>query len=203
MVIKVTKKQLHGDPLVATFDNCATPEECRKIIMSAEPNMKQAVVAGVKEGVESQGRTNSVMWMRSNFSATSTALCSRISQIVGLPIEVAESMQIIRYETDQEYRAHFDAFDKSTERGQRTMKNGGQRLYTALFYLNDNYEGGATHFPELDISVTPATGRLLVFGNCEKNSNIRTPKSLHAGRPVTSGVKWAFNLWFRERAISR
>ncbi len=203
MVTKVTKKELHSDPIVAVIDNCATPEECQIIIQSAETKMKRAVVAGGKAGVESEGRTNSVMWMPSNFSATSEALCRRISQVVGLPLGVAESMQIIRYEVNQEYRAHFDAFDKETERGQRTMKNGGQRLYTALFYLNDDYEGGATHFPKLDISVTPVTGRLLVFGNCEKNTNIRTPKSLHAGLPVTSGVKWAFNLWFRERAIKR
>ena len=203
MPIKVTRKLLHKDPVVATFDNCATVEECQAIIKSFDGSMERAVVSGDKKGIESKGRTNSVKWVPHNFSSTSKSLCSRISQIVGLPLNVAENMQVIKYEVDQEYRAHFDAFDEGTKRGLRNLKNGGQRLYTALFYLNDNYEGGATHFPKLDINVTPATGRCLVFGNCIKGTSERTPVSLHAGRPVTSGVKWAFNLWFRERTINR
>ena len=76
---------------------------------------------------------------------------------------------------------------------------GGQRLWTALVYLNDGFEGGETHFPRLDYSVKPRLGRLLVFQNTYRGSDIKHDLAEHAALPVISGEKYAFNLWFRER----
>ena len=39
---------------------------------------------------------------------------------------------------------------------------------------------------------------MLVFNNVYEGRNERHELSEHAGMPVIEGVKWAFNLWFRE-----
>ena len=71
-------------------------------------------------------------------------------------------------------------------------------MITALIYLNDVEDGGATYFPKLNISINPKKGNVLVFHNTISETTNINPRSLHAGMPVTSGEKWAANLWFRE-----
>ena len=121
----------------------------------------------------------------------------RIADIVGLPLENAESMQIIHYGPEQEYRPHFDAFNLSLARGQKAAQWGGQRLVTALVYLNKVEGGGATQFPKLGITVPASPGRMVIFHNTTEDISGPHPLSLHAGMPVEAGEKWAFNLWFR------
>ena len=44
-------------------------------------------------------------------------------------------------------------------------RDGGQRLFSAMVYLNTVERGGGTGFPELGLSVQPEPGRLLIFAN--------------------------------------
>ena len=53
-------------------------------------------------------------------------------------------------------------------------------------------------FKDLNISIAPKKGSLLVWKNVLSGTTKIHPESLHAGRPVTKGEKYAFNLWFRE-----
>ena len=68
-----------------------------------------------------------------------------------------EPLHILRYRPGQQYRPHHDAhaFAPLEKR----------RVATALLYLNDAYDGGETHFPELDITVRGQVGDLLIFHN--------------------------------------
>ena len=72
-------------------------------------------------------------------------------------------------------------------------------MVTALVYLNDVEKGGHTKFTKMDLSVEAKKGRILVFHNCEKGTNIVHNLSEHAGTPVLAGEKYAFNLWFRQQ----
>ena len=78
------------------------------------------------------------------------------------------------------------------------MKFGGQRLLTALVYLNTPEEGGSTAFPRMKTEVKAENGKLLVFENVYKNTVNKHHLSEHAGMPVIKGEKYIFNLWFRE-----
>jgi len=139
-----------------------------------------------------------VRWVPHDHSALTSAVAARASSLVGIPLPHAEKFQLINYGPSQEYQAHYDAFDPSMPRGQRNWVRGGQRLVTVLVYLNAVASGGHTSFSNLEVSVEPAPGKALVFYNCYPNTNRRHPLTLHAGDPVGSGEKWAFNLWFRE-----
>ena len=83
----------------------------------------------------------------------------RLCALAGVQSTRAESLQVIRYAVGQKYNAHFDAYDKSTVRGQRTTADGGNRMLTMLVYLRTAQQGGATEFPD---SGMPQGGPLMV-----------------------------------------
>src|SRR3546814_1859419 len=82
------------------------------------------------------------------------------------------------------------------------MKNeGGQRTWTAMIYLNDVAEGGATWFPTAGIRVAPKRGLLLAWNNMKPDG---TPNemTLHEGMPVEKGVKYIITKWRSEEHTS-
>jgi len=186
-----------SEPLVAVRNNVISPIECAYLIELAKPHIKRAGVV-LDEGFKpSEGRTGSNHWLKYDEDDVVKSIGQRIADIVGLPLENAESMQIIHYGPEQEYRPHFDAFNLSLARGQKAAQWGGQRLVTALVYLNKVEGGGATQFPKLGITVPASPGRMVIFHNTTEDISGPHPLSLHAGMPVEAGEKWAFNLWFR------
>ena len=185
------------DPLVGVRNYVLSPIECAYLIELAKPHVKRAGVV-LDEGYKaSEGRTGSNHWLKYDEDDVVQSIGKRIADIVGLPLANAESMQIIHYGPEQEYRPHFDAFNLSLPRGQRAAKWGGQRLVTALVYLNKVEAGGATQFPKLGITVPATPGRMVIFHNTTHDISGPHPLSLHAGMPVEAGEKWAFNMWFR------
>ncbi|MFC0444209.1 prolyl hydroxylase family protein [Pseudidiomarina halophila] len=199
MMSELRKYVLSQDPLVYIIDDFFTASEAQQLINAAQEQMQRAKVSSDAEGVYSHARTNQLAWISHKHSMVVTDLGSRIAQQVGLPLRNAESFQVIHYDQSQEYRSHFDAYNMDTERGKRCTARGGQRLFTALGYINAPEGGGSTYFSKLDINVAPKPGRLLVFENVVRGTTDVHPKSLHAGMPVVKGEKWAFNLWFHER----
>ena len=189
---------LHDDPLVFQVDGFVDTKTCAHIRRVAHGKMQRAHVSGDKAGFVSPGRTNSVAWMDHGQDDILFALANRLCAMLDVPLSHAENYQIIHYGPGAEYRAHFDAFDAGTQRGERNMKNAGQRIATVLCYLNDVTEGGGTYFPKLDVRVRARAGRLVVFANCAPGTTQKHPLSLHAGEPVIAGEKWAFNLWLRQ-----
>jgi len=192
-------ERLCAEPLIHVVDDLLTADECAHIIEVARPAMRRSQVSGAAGGKVSQGRTNALTWVKHGVDDVVMAVAERISTWVGLPLGHAESLQVIHYEPGQEYRPHFDAYDLSTEKGQRYCARGGQRLVTAIAYLSDVEGGGATGFPRLFIDVQPRRGRLLIFHNCRPGTTVCDPRTYHQGKPPRRGDKWAFNLWFHER----
>ena len=195
----MTKNIISEDPLVYTIDNFLTKEECDYFITNSKDKVIQALVSSNKEGVVSDGRTGKNHWIKHDESDITKEIGERIAREVGIPLVNAEAFQVIYYDVNQEYKKHFDAWDLDySEKSIRNMKYGGQRMITALVYLNIVEEGGGTRFTKLDKEVSPEIGKMLVFHNVYSGKNIKHALSEHAGMPVIKGEKWAFNLWFRE-----
>ena len=187
------------DPLIKTIDNFLDNETCTHFINIAKDKLQQALVSTNTQGVISKGRTGKNCWIDHNYDQKTLEVATRIASIVGLPLQNAEKYQFIYYDTNQEYRSHMDSWDHDdSDKSKRCMKFGGQRMFTALGYLNNVLEGGETKFTKQNISVTPNIGKLLIFQNVFPGTNKRQPLSEHAGCPVLKGEKWGFNLWFRE-----
>ena len=74
-----------------------------------------------------------------------------ISDLLGLENTHSEVLQGQRYNEGQQFKDHHDYFHISENYWQLEALNGGQRSWTAMVYLNEPEEGGATAFPPTGI----------------------------------------------------
>jgi prolyl 4-hydroxylase len=103
-----------------------------------------------------------------------------------------EHVQVVRYGKGGKYDAHYDG-----DECEKASCPRDQRLATLLVYLNDDFDGGNTHFPLLNASVVPEKGKALFFWVADEETRDLFEKTLHAGVPVTRGRKWIANQWVR------
>ena len=104
--------------------------------------------------------------MRYGDSSKVQEIVHRVSDLVDIPPHHSESMQVVHYAETQEY-ASFRWLGFENRKGSSSNRNGGQRVLTALMYLNDVAGGGGTSFPKLDLEVEAKPGRLVIFHNIE------------------------------------
>lgn len=190
---------LSTDPFVATYEDFITKDECQHFIDISNGKLKRAMVSNNNSGTVSAGRTGSNTWIPHNHDDVTQRVAERIATLVGMPLENAEKYQIIHYDETQQYRQHYDSWPHDgSEKTLRCMKYGGARIKTALCYLNTVPQGGGTKMTKLNITIPATQGKLLVFANTVGSTHERHNQSEHAGLPVETGEKYAFNLWFRE-----
>jgi prolyl 4-hydroxylase len=120
------------------------------------------------------------------------------SAITGVPISHQESPHLVRYQVGGEYKTHFDYFIPGTEHYESHTRYAGQRLFSTILYLNDNFLGGETDFPNVGVKIKPETGMVYTWRNVSIRGELE-PLSFHAGLPVTEGVKYILIIWTRER----
>ena len=120
-----------------------------------------------------------------------------IADLLGIAYEQGETIQGQRYAPGQQFRAHHDYFHETEGYWEKVKPYGGQRTWTAMVYLNDVTEGGATWFPQAGIKVAPKRGLLLAWNNMNVDGS-PNDKTLHEGMPVIEGVKYIITKWFRE-----
>jgi prolyl 4-hydroxylase len=96
------------------------------------------------------------------------------------------------------YWEHHDYIDLQGERDDEVQE--GHRILTAFLYLNEVEEGGGTTFTSLNMTVTPKTGRLLIWpsvlDDAPKEIDWRTE---HEAEAVKKGRKYGANIWFHNR----
>lgn len=83
-----------------------------------------------------------------------------------------------------------------TEEGKAEMARGGDRMFSVMFYLNDDFEEGGTLFVTPNIEVRPKTGRCVIWKNYLGGKP--NAQSMHAGLPVKEGIKYIGVKWVRE-----
>lgn len=198
-------KVLCNNPLIKYYDNFITDEECKFIINISKDNMQRAGVSDISIDRDTYiGRTNKSYWIPLDKYELLKKLAIRISKTIGLnDYKKFESFQIIYYTKDQEYKYHYDAYDKNNKEKYKQYCQRGNRLATVLCYLNNVTKGGETAFDSIKgrsepLVVKPVEGRMVVFQNVHADGSLHL-ESRHAGLPVEDGEKWAFNLWVREK----
>lgn len=126
------------------------------------------------------------------------AIARRIDDLLGIDPALGEAIQGQRYLPGQQFKPHNDWFYTSEKYWELERKRGGQRCWTAMAYLNEVEEGGATHFTHVGIEIEPKPGVLLVWNNASPDG---TPNvdTMHAGTPVVKGSKYVITRWYRTR----
>ena len=122
----------------------------------------------------------------------------KINGLMGIEPSHGETIQGQRYAKGQQFKEHHDFFYTSEPYWPEQERQGGQRTWTAMIFLNEPEGGGQTHFPKANVRVTPRTGNLLAWNNLDSFGQPNT-FSLHTGCPVDGGVKYVITKWYRER----
>jgi len=179
-------------------DNVLSEKECQDIINASRGGLSRSTVLKGESEEDSRlnkGRTSQNAWLLAKDLDADSDTFKTLHKIEKItesfteqPIENQEGLQVLRYLEGEQYEPHHDFFHENHKEYQKCMAEGGQRLWTVYFYLNDVEEGGDTFWPRLDVKVSPKMGRVAIWQNMI-NGQVFHP-SLHWGKPPTKGEKW-------------
>eukprot|EP00164_Ancoracysta_twista_P004057 GFYU01005444.1.p2 GENE.GFYU01005444.1~~GFYU01005444.1.p2 ORF type:complete len:410 (-),score=124.92 GFYU01005444.1:61-1290(-) len=216
--VEVTVTTQADRPRLFTIDGLLTEQECDHIISVGKPKMERSQVARNSykgDGVGTDDvRTSDTAWIaETEETDILKTIRSRVEWLTGVPLKLAESMQVLHYEPGEYYYAHHDWFTREQHPDRYDLRVGRNRFMTFLFYLNDVEEGGETLFPRaLDksnahndksctnngLKVAPKKGRVVLFYNLDAKNHMEGAGDVlnyHAACPVVKGEKWAANYW--------
>lgn len=190
-------KQIYNqEPLIFTIDDYLSDLEC-KHIMTYMTCMGHGLVTSDHTFVKDNARKCEVRWVSHDSSNVLNNIAKRIANTVYKAIGTAEDFQLVKYVKGGEFKSHFDGWHHNDTAESNNNLERGQRIVTCICYLNDVNEGGETEFTNLNLKIKPKKGRVLVFYNVKKDTNMLHPLSEHCGCPVIDS-KYIVNLWFRE-----
>lgn len=149
-------------PLHWTVDDALPPEVCAAYIEKFQRSPAELAPIVGPDGqplIEPTTRNNTrVMW---DDPDEAQALLARVrphvpTKLSGETLVGANPrLRLYRYREGERHGAHWDTIVELPDRV--------RSLLTLVFYLNEDFTGGATDFVELGARVTPKTGRALLF----------------------------------------
>jgi prolyl 4-hydroxylase len=188
-------------PVIVVYKNFMSDEECDELVRLSASKLKRSTTVGDVDGKEivHQHRTSDGGFFQRGETEFIKMLEERCTDLMNLPIENGEGIQVLRYEVGGEYRPHFDYFPTDKPGSAPHLQKGGQRVATLILYLNTVEAGGETLFPKLNLKVSAKKGQAVYFSYFDTTTNATDPLSLHGGAPIVAGEKWIATKWMRER----
>lgn len=195
-----TSTMLRESPCIQVVEGFAPPAACDWLIERARHRLSRASIYDRTTGkpIVDNRRTNSQCDLGIDASGPLTfVLRGRIASLTKRHDRAMEIPKILHYAPGQTFAPHYDFLDATEPAYQAELAQHGQRTHTFLLYLNDDYEDGATAFPDIEFAHAGAKGDALLFANVGPDGR-PDYSTKHAGLPPTSGEKWVFSQWIRE-----
>jgi hypothetical protein len=195
-----------SDPLhenVRRIPQLAPLSVCAWLMTRATGRLQPALV------YDSVTRTTEVHEMRTNtmavfdyatYDVVQFLLQSRMSLTCGYPMQHCETPMVLNYRIGQQITPHFDFIDAQAADYAQQIREQGQRMITFLLYLNNEYSGGETTFPELGIVHRGTAGDGLYFVNAHPDLS-PDRRMLHTGSPPTAGEKWIVTQFYVSKRL--
>ena len=152
---------------IAVYDDALDAQLCDDMVANFH-SLKQFQArngAGVREGLEDSGWTEmnvtalADIGFKRHFEGQLLKFFARYNAEIHLSLPLSPLTKVsdlmlkhYRAESRDRFQLHFDS-----------IRAHSNRYLVFLWYLNDVAEGGETVFPDLDVSVKPKKGRLLMF----------------------------------------
>lgn len=185
-------------PRISVFDNVLPNMFCESIIkkhieagMNANSGgqSRQESFAQVTELVENRGISLGVDPYDYDIIASAIVFNAKI------PYNQIEAIDIYNYPVGNYLDLHHDyPYDP---RQINYYKYGGDRVGTGIFYFNDDFDGGHTYFPKLNVNIVPKKGSFLYFEQgYDEETNWST---IHESTLITKGCKWIASCFFSDR----
>lgn len=187
-------------PMLAVLENVLSADECETLIAMAKPRLTPSTLVDPQTGMNviSGQRSSFGMFFRLAENAFIARLDRRISEVMNLPMENGEGLQILYYPTGAQSAPHFDFLVPSNAANHASLQRSGQRVSTMVTYLNNVASGGETVFPEAGWRVSPQVGNAVYFEYCNSMDQL-DHASLHASSLIVEGEKWVATKWMRQR----
>ncbi|XP_055907288.1 prolyl 4-hydroxylase subunit alpha-1-like [Eupeodes corollae] len=191
-------EQISLDPYVVLYHDVLSDLEIEVLQTMATPNLQRATVYSETEmrSVSVPTRTSKFAWFPDNTNYITSRISRRLEDMTGFGMETSEHLQAMNYGIGGHYDTHHDFFNVS--RTSSVVQYAGDRIATAMFYLSDVKQGGATVFPNVQLGVFPKKGACIFWHNLNTRGE-GDPNTLHAACPVIVGSKWVCNKWIREK----
>ena len=189
-VATAPRQLVSADPHIEVVQGLLSPEECRYVQLLGAPWMEPAMIYGADGArmLDPHRDSDNMVVTPLTEDLVIQAINRCIAAATATDYAWGEPLHVLRYRPGQQYRPHHDAHALGPPEK--------RRIATALLYLNDAYDGGETHFPEMGVTVRGAVGDLLIFHNLTADK-LPDPRMTHAGLPVTRGEKWLATRWIR------
>jgi prolyl 4-hydroxylase len=185
----IPMRSVAPSPYAVAAEGFLTKAECAYLIAVAEPQFQPSMVVDPATGrmiPHPVRSSDAAMFGVFAEDLAINAINRRIAALSNTSPAQGEPLQVLRYRPGGEYKSHMDALPAEAN----------QRVLTVLVYLSDDYEGGETRFVRTGLSFRGRAGDALLFRNAGADGQA-DPMSLHAGLPVTSGVKYLASRWIR------
>lgn len=191
-------RDLNTRPRISMSDGFIDEALCNWLIARGRPLQEPSLVYDPNTGqpVADPGRTNSAGTFKlSDLDMPTILLRQRIANTIGVDVRHFERTSVFRYQPGQTFGEHADyiSLDFSAEIRQR-----GQRPYTFVIYLNDDFDGGETHFLALDKRVRGKAGDAVFWRNVDAEG-APDQSTMHAGAPPTRREKWLLSQFIRDK----
>lgn len=176
------------------YENIITPDEANYLLEKSKNDFEDSHILG---GLDTSIRKSKTCWIN-KYDDIVTKIIQRVCNMGNYKFENAEDLQIVKYGPDGYYNEHHDSCCDNSDECKDFVKRGGNRVLTMVIYLNNNFEGGATRFINLNKDIKPKEYSGILFFPMNKTGDKCHANSLHAGLPIKSGEKYIANVWIRE-----
>jgi prolyl 4-hydroxylase len=188
-----------AQPAVAVLDGVLDPAECDQLMEMARQRLRPSTIVDPASGKDtvSMTRTSEGMFFRLAENELVARIDRRLSELMQLPLEHGEGLQVLRYPPGAASMPHYDFLMPTNDHNRQSLARSGQRVATMVIYLNDVDDGGETVFPEAGFSVAPRRGSAVWFEYCNDEGQVDA-RSLHSGAAPVAGEKWVVTKWMRQ-----
>lgn len=192
---------ISDSPRIGVIKGLSSPPMARWLIRTSEGMLAPSQINDASLG---EVRTHA---MRTAMSASltvlhrdlvSVAVQARVGRATGLPIAQHEPPNVISYLPGQQFEEHVDFFEPLSPHFRAELEVFGQRVATCVTYLNEDFEGAETYFPQAGLCLRGGIGDCIVFLNVLPDGQ-PDRRTLHAGLPPRRGRKWILSQWLRNK----
>ena len=181
---KLTIVKRAGVDLPLEIINFLPPEECLYLIKYFKKTTKRYAKHGFWDGRVVGLDLITDIKVRKIVEDLHARICGYTCKYYGEDYIYTDYSNLVYWGPDNELVPHCD--NRHTH-DPNQKHDTPHRTYSAVLCLNEDYEGGHTIFPELNVEYPGVTSRLIVFPSGRSH--------LHGVTEVTSGSRYTFAMW--------